>query len=93
MCGVAVRAAVCLKYFGGQLMLFPLRGLLLRAGSRPYKYCWATAPYPYFFSFLSLGFCNWLLPIWCVLVLLVGGFDMIRLVFVPFELIGQECCS
>jgi hypothetical protein len=45
-----------LKYVGGQVIPFP-RGLQLRAGSRDYKYCWATAPYYsfYFLFFLSAG--------------------------------------
>jgi hypothetical protein len=50
---VAVRAAVNLKFIGSQVMQYPLRGLLLRAGSRHYKYCWATAPYPYFYFFFG----------------------------------------
>jgi hypothetical protein len=60
MCGVAFGALVKLKNLSGQVLLFPLRGLLLRAGSRLYKYCWATAPYYYFYSlfFISaLFFC------------------------------------
>jgi hypothetical protein len=51
---VAVRAADQLKNYGGQVLSYPLRGLLLRAGSRHYKYCWATAPY-YYFYFFTLG--------------------------------------
>jgi hypothetical protein len=35
---------------------YPLRGLLLRAGSRLYKYCWATAPYLYFIFLYWLVF-------------------------------------
>jgi hypothetical protein len=51
---VAVRVAAKLKNMGGQVMQYPLRGLLLRAGSSHYKYCWATAPYPYFYFFVGL---------------------------------------
>ncbi|MEN9445161.1 MAG: hypothetical protein RIS47_2052, partial [Bacteroidota bacterium] len=51
---VAFCTAISLKYKGGQVILFP-RGLLLRAGSRLYKYCWATAPYLYFYFFYVLG--------------------------------------
>jgi hypothetical protein len=40
-----------LKYFGGQVFAYPLRGLQLRAGSRRLKYCLATAPYSYFYFF------------------------------------------
>jgi hypothetical protein len=45
---------VQLEYLGGQVKPFP-RGLLLRAGSRLYKYCWVTAPY-YYFSFCFFCF-------------------------------------
>jgi hypothetical protein len=38
------------------------------AGSRPYKYCWATAPNPYFFLVLLTGLCCsgvWVLAFAC----------------------------